>query len=89
MQQQSVQNGIDMRVSAIPLTPVRTRDRAPANGYISTPRSTSQHGNAARLAPKFEDIMDEQPDPSAMHHSSLPEDHLEDILALVHLVTKW
>lgn len=32
--------------------------------------------------PRFEDIMNERPDPSAVNDRlSLPEDHLEDILA--------
>lgn len=55
----------DMRVSAIPLTPVRTRER----------------NDKKSQQPRFEDIMSERPDPSAIDHLSLPEDHLEDILA--------
>lgn len=90
MQQQSVQHGRDMRVSAIPLTSARTRDRDTDDGsvYIPNRRVATQHNKSSSTAagaPKFEDIMNERPDPSAMYHSSLPEDHLEDILTFVYL----
>lgn len=68
----------DMRVSAIPLTPVRTREmnNNSYDQYSSTPAQRS-----IKTVPRFEDIMNERPDPSAIDHLSLPEDHLEDILS--------
>lgn len=80
--QDSTTSTTDMRVSAIPLTPVRTRDRDAqrSNGYR---QQGPTPGRSAKTVPRFEDIMKERPDPAAMDHLSLPEDHLEDILSWV------
>lgn len=75
---QHYQQHDEMRVSAIPLTPVRTREKIYSNG---TSISNGSVPRSVKSVPRFEDIMNERPDPSAVDHLSLPEDHLEDILA--------
>jgi hypothetical protein len=69
------------RVSGIPITPRRSRD-TPSNATASY-RNGHVHARTPKNnnGPRFENLLNQRPDVSVLDHLSLPEDHLEDIIA--------